>query len=64
MLVSSVILRFLILGAERKFFPSVEETIGALLDLIAVMGPKIHSLHSYFRSNPDFEILVFFGLIF
>ena len=47
MLVSSVILRFLVLGAETKFFPSVEETISAFLDLRVVMGPKIHSLHPY-----------------
>ena len=62
MFVSSLILRFTVPGAPRKFFPSVEETIGALLDLIAVMDPKIHSLSPYFRSNPDFEILVYFGL--
>ena len=62
MLVSSLILRFTVPGGSRKFFPSVEETIGALLDLIAVMGPKIHSLSPYFRSNPDFEILIYFGL--
>ena len=59
MLVSSLILRFTVPGGSRKFFPSVEETIG---DLIAVIGPKLHSLSPYFRSNPDFEILVYFGL--